>query len=62
MNDVRLPDRRSMPGPAPRIVLFSDEAAAVARTAAMPAWVRATRSPLETPTWQAPPAPTGEEH
>ncbi|MGW6202220.1 hypothetical protein ACWF9B_00985 [Streptomyces sp. NPDC055089] len=61
MNDTRLPDRHSKP-PAPRVVLLSDEAAAVARTAALPARARATRSPLETLTWQAPPAPTGEEY
>ncbi|MGW7314699.1 hypothetical protein [Streptomyces sp. NPDC054865] len=40
----------------PPTVLFSDEASAVMRTAQIPQWVRATRSPLETLTWIAPPA------
>ncbi|MFE3629406.1 hypothetical protein [Streptomyces goshikiensis] len=41
-------------------VLFSDEMSAVAHTARIPAWVRTTRPPLETLTWQAPPAPSEE--
>ncbi|MFB8310277.1 hypothetical protein ACFC5T_17140 [Streptomyces sp. NPDC055961] len=46
--------------PARPVVLFSDEMSAVLRTARIPAWVRATRSPLETLTWQAPPTPYEE--
>ncbi|MFE3608248.1 hypothetical protein [Streptomyces goshikiensis] len=48
------------PGPARPVVLFSDEASAVARTARIPEWVRATRSPLQTLTWIAPPTPSEE--
>jgi hypothetical protein len=47
-------DRRpALPAALP-IVLFSDEASAVARTARIPEWVLATRSPLEHLTWREP--------
>lgn len=46
--------------PARPAVLFSDEASAVMRAARIPEWVRTTRPPLETLTWQAPPAPHEE--
>ncbi|MEU9700301.1 hypothetical protein [Streptomyces sp. NPDC047981] len=48
------------PAPAAPAVLFSDEASAVAHAARIPEWVRTTRSPLETLTWQAPPTPYEE--
>ncbi|MFD8609552.1 hypothetical protein [Streptomyces sp. NPDC059631] len=38
-------------------VLFSDEMSTVARAARIPKWARTTRSPLDTLTWIAPPAP-----
>ncbi|MFD8609585.1 hypothetical protein [Streptomyces sp. NPDC059631] len=52
--------RRPALSPARPVVLFSDEASAVARTAQIPEWVRATRSPLEHLTWRQPPALTDD--
>jgi hypothetical protein len=61
VNPDRRPARRAPdPRPAPPAVLFSDEATIAARTALHPEWVHATRSPLESLTWQAPPAPADD--
>ncbi|MFE0777024.1 hypothetical protein [Streptomyces sp. NPDC058861] len=53
--------RRPALPPAKPVVLFSDEASAVAQTAQIPEWARATRSPLEHLTWRQPPVLTDEE-
>ncbi|MFF3730902.1 hypothetical protein ACFYXM_11415 [Streptomyces sp. NPDC002476] len=57
----RLPALPPAPAaPARPAVLFSDEMSAVAHAVRIPQWVRTTRSPLETLTWQAPPTPYEE--
>ncbi|MFE0775844.1 hypothetical protein [Streptomyces sp. NPDC058861] len=52
--------RRPVLPPAKSVVLFSDEASAVAWTTQIPEWVRATRSPLEHLAWRQPPALTDD--